>query len=570
MDSDQVHYELFVRRKPGADWTLDLASESRSHAVDAAEERLKAGVIAVRVTKETLDPETREFKTITILTKGDVSSGKVKKVREDVGPLCITPQDLYTSHARERIARLLENWLLRQRATPFELLHRPDLVEKLEASGVDLQHAIQKVAIPEAQARGLTVHELIRTLQSLVERSIERVLKDGRQGKVPDLRKESFASLIQRIQSNPDHHYLLGLAIAGALSRASDWRDKVVVLLDLADAAPADPKCRALAIKVLEEPLTEILASDAGLSELLGQGLDLGDMLAAMARIAGAEAVEALIAMEPRVAAMMPILSGPAARLANWLDGPHFEGARAAVARRVLRELNGPRRLKPSDAEAEIANLRALAMALTASAGRILTLDEVQSAFTNRSRMLVAGNFVEDLVGEDRTPRQEAEVLIRLVENVTGAANKREAARWLATTVGTLRFERDFRHGSDSPSTRLATLATLQRNIARSGLVPEDFEPIQAALGEIGGALEGEARVVAAITKAPAPPMQRLTLLMRLAAGEVAPMGPAADRARQEVMKMLRLIEVRESLATMPEMLEKLRRMMQSSGAMAA
>ncbi|MBW8860319.1 MAG: hypothetical protein JF570_11505, partial [Caulobacter sp.] len=60
--SDQVHYELFVRRKPGAQWTLDMATEVRTHALQTAEEALEQGrAIAVRVSKETLDPESREY-----------------------------------------------------------------------------------------------------------------------------------------------------------------------------------------------------------------------------------------------------------------------------------------------------------------------------------------------------------------------------------------------------------------------------------------------------------------------------------------------------------------------------
>ena len=65
---------------------------------------------------------------------------KARKVRapEPTEPLCVSPQDLYTCHARERIGRLLEVWLERQAATPFELLHRPDLVEALEATSAHL------------------------------------------------------------------------------------------------------------------------------------------------------------------------------------------------------------------------------------------------------------------------------------------------------------------------------------------------------------------------------------------------------------------------------------------------
>src|SRR5690606_32721957 len=101
-------------------------------------------------------------------------------------PPCAAPTDLYTPMAREVIGRVLETWLARHRATPYERLHRPDLVELLEASGVELQHAIQKVAVPESQATGQPVHEVVRHYQRLTDRACERILKAGRGG-FPDL-----------------------------------------------------------------------------------------------------------------------------------------------------------------------------------------------------------------------------------------------------------------------------------------------------------------------------------------------------------------------------------------------
>ena len=57
------------------------------------------------------------------------------------------PRMLTAVHARDLICRLLDAWLKREKAPPFELLHRQDLIEKIDAAGMDLQHAIQKLAI---------------------------------------------------------------------------------------------------------------------------------------------------------------------------------------------------------------------------------------------------------------------------------------------------------------------------------------------------------------------------------------------------------------------------------------
>lgn len=564
MDRAQVHFEVFFRGNAAGGWVLELATEDRDRAIDVAEVMMADGrACAVRVTKETLDDETREFSSVTILTKGDAKEVKSKRVKEEYDPLCVSPQDLYSGHARERIGRLLNDWLVRRRATPFELLHRPDLIESLEAAGMDLQHAIQKISIPEAQDRNVNVHEVIRHYQKLIETTCERVHKDGRRGAFPDLATEPFAEAAERLAGDPERAYLLGGAVTKAIATAASWNDKVSKLLDLADAAPVGQPSRALAFHVLETVLAEILGTRGGIAELLGADLDLGGNLAAMTRLAACETVDLLIAAEPAVARMMPELKGPAARLANWLDGEQFEAVRSALAQRVLRELVSPRRLRPSDPGGEIDVLRVLAMCLTAAAGKLMPLEQVQEAFVERSRMLVRGDFVEVYLGDDRSPLGEVEALIWLAENITGTANKRSGSRWVIANVTALKFERDVRASPDSPAVKLATLAALQRGASRVGFIPEELTPIVAKLGEVGGLVEADSKLIQLVAKAAAPPLHRLTLLLRLASGETAPVGPAADRARLEALRMMKLPDVRAAVAKAPEVLEKVRDLLQ-------
>jgi hypothetical protein len=175
-----------------------------------------------------------------------------------------------------------------------------------------------------------------------------------------------------------------------------------------------------------------------------------------------------------------------------------------SIAQRVLKELNGVRRLKPADAEAEIEFLRALAMSLTAAAGRILPPEDITSAFTTRSKTLLNGEFIESLLGRDRSSREEMQMLIRLAENVMGAVNKRTAARWLSANVLALRFERELRQGPDSPAAKLAALAGLQRP-GPLGPGGRGLRTAVRPLGEVGGMIEADARLVAMLVRAPAP-----------------------------------------------------------------
>lgn len=567
MTGSKVHFEVYIRKTPGAPWILDLATENRVNALTTAQELMDEGrVAAVRVSKEVFDEESREFQSVVILKLGQAEAVARARPQAEPQPLCVTPQDLYTLHARERIGRLLEGWLERNNATPFELLHRPDLVEKLEASGVDLQHAVQKIAVPEAHARSMSVHELMRIFQGLIERAVERLLKDSRRGVLPDLDKEGFTAAAERLAQDPDRGYLLGAGIAASIAPGKSWSEKVERLIDLADVAPQKGAGRGLALSTIQQPLAEILEAKPGITDILGKGRDLGANLAAMTRLAAYDSVERLLRVEPSVSKVMPELSPIAVRLGEWLSGESFKEVRSALGRRILRELQGPRRLCPGDAAREIELLRALAMALTAASGALLPLEEVQAAFVVRSKMLITGDFVEAYLGQGMTAAEEVEALIWLTENVIGAANKRQAGGWLRANVNSLRFEKEFTNSDENALNRLLQLAGLHRAVGRCGLVPEDYAPIQEKLGDIGGLIEGRSRLTQTLARANAPIVQRLTLLLRLAAGETAPLGPAATRAKHEALKLFKLDATRAELASAPDQMRQVRDLIQQAG----
>lgn len=562
MSDGQIHFEVFARRNQNASLVLEMATEDRARAMAYAEELLESGSVAVRVSKEVLDPETGEYSSVTILAKGMAAPKKSKSLVEDAGPPCVTPQDLYSVHARTRIVRLLEGWLGRYKATPFELLHRPDLAEKLEASGTDLQHAVQKIAIPEAQDKGVSVHEVIRNFNGLIERAIARLIADGRQGKLANFKTEPFPVACARLLEDPEANYKLGGGVANHLADAKTWRDKIDRILDLADAAPADPRPRALAFEVIEQPMGEILGSRQGMAELLGPDLDLGGSLAALTRLAAGPIVDAIATMDPAVGKSMPPLDGAAKRLSRWMEGSYFQGVRMAIGKRVISEIRSSRRLRPSDTNAEIDLLRALAMALTASQGKMLSGDDIRDAFIQRSSMLIGAEFVTAVVAETKTAEEEVRALIRLGENVTGAANKNQAAQWLVGAVTALRFEREMRAARDQALAKLQVLAELQKAIGRVDLPESEKALLNRRLGDLGGLVEADARVTASLMNSTLPPVQRLNLLVRMAAGETAPQGPAAQRAKDAALKLGRAPEIRADLASNPELLAKLRPLM--------
>lgn len=346
-----VHYEVFIRKTAPAPWSLQMATEDRAHAIRTAEDMLADDrAAAVRVTKETLDPDTMEFNSLTVLTRGAPEVQRKRIVPEDqAGPRCTGPHDFYTPHARETIGRVLEDWLGRNGVTAFELLHRPDLAEKLDASGVELQHSIQKIAVPESQNVGQPVHDLIRHYQKLSEQAVARVIAAGRRDLFPSLEDCSIADLAHRMAGQPDRAFIMGGVVCGALRGLRGGRVRLDRLMDLAERAPADGAPHAMVMVPIEQLLCEMLGSRTNLADVLGPSLDQGASLSAIVRMVAPREVNALIGQDARLALKIPAVDGPAARLGARLEAGQFPLLSAALARMVLRELMSPRRLRPND-----------------------------------------------------------------------------------------------------------------------------------------------------------------------------------------------------------------------------
>jgi hypothetical protein len=89
---------------------------------------------------------------------------------------------------------------------------------------------------------------------------------------------------------------------------------------------------------------------------------------------------------------------------------------------------------------------------------------------------------------------------------------------------------------------------------------------VQAYLGELGGRIEAQGKLVATLAGSTAPPLKRLSYLVKLASGETAPLGPAADRARAETMRLMRDTTLRAELASDPAQMSAVRELVQGAG----
>src|ERR1700739_1836169 len=104
MASNEIHFEVFVRRTQSDPWRLEAALENRDQAIALGEALFNEGAAAVRVSKEVRDAETGEYASHIVLTRGAQLQEKRRPARNPAGEApCATPQDLYAATAREKI-----------------------------------------------------------------------------------------------------------------------------------------------------------------------------------------------------------------------------------------------------------------------------------------------------------------------------------------------------------------------------------------------------------------------------------------------------------------------------------
>ena len=118
-------------------------------------------------------------------------------------------------------------------------------LEQLEATGTTYQHAIQKVSVAQAASTTLPVQQIVKKLQDLTTKAMNRVYNDEKRGYFPVAREGQFAALAHELAQDSDKAYLFNGAIAHYLADAAGWNEKLMRLLAIlkeADALPSSER----------------------------------------------------------------------------------------------------------------------------------------------------------------------------------------------------------------------------------------------------------------------------------------------------------------------------------------
>jgi hypothetical protein len=526
--TQSVHFEIFTRRGSKGGWKLADARRGRDDAIAFAKELMGEDATGVKVVKETYNDETGDYLSLKIYEDGH-NKMKLPPAQEDTPHAlpCFKPDDLYSYHARKTIAKLIPDFLAHHRITVIELAHRTDMLEKLEASGTLLQHAIQKTAVAQAASSTVPVQQIIKSLLELTGKAFQRVYRDSRKDRFPKAKPGQFGALAEKLAAESDGRYLFNAALAAYLRDAAGWDEKVYRLIALMDEAGKDSHGAQLLLSSVDALIAEILSGSAALVELIGAKENFGAAIESLVRLFlgqepdAAEAGQGLISLTQRFAA------------------DELPDSRGAIASRIIKEFRSNKRLCPKSLREEFMTLRRIANSLVTGVGKYLSHEDLVSAFVLRSKRLITHETLGEILKGMLTPDEKLERLLFVEENIIGAENKRLLVSFVIPIVQNPAFEEFFKLGKTPLMTRLQRLAELNLKMRGTGFQEPKRSELADTLDRIACAVAAGGKLFEAIEQKAGSPVEKANMLLRLFQAEAFTEPMLTAKAREAMLGYL-------------------------------
>lgn len=538
MSREDVHYEVFIKKNVKASWTLVEALPDKTAAFALGKKLEKNHPKgSVRIAREVWDADSGGFRGGAIYESGPERFDGSEKPAEASIP-CLTPEDLNGPAARDTVRRALSGWLERSQVCPMELLHRPDLIDELDGSDNDLQHAIQKVAIARAQNDDATVHAYVRLITELVQRGIAQSRKEAKSGpKSPS--EGDFSARMEALSAQGASEKRVRRMIAEDLSKAYDMGEKVRHLLDMHDDLPECPKARELAATQTDAFMAELIGFDSTLKRVLGDTVDLGDEVLRLTGIYEGAPQSPDLERAPETAR----------RLAQQIKGQALPQVHSELAQQILGKLRAPKRFRPRSVMAEVELARKLAQRLIVSSGVHLNPESLVEAFTHRSARLLAPDAIEEALSGAHTPVDQIDRLFALEDNLVGEENKKRLAGYIRGKVTAGTTERHFVRGPGQPFEKLSQVTHMQSRAKKGGFPNADKQELVQAFDRLGLEILDATKVMDKVAGSGAPILDRAVALLKLAATGILPEGRCRSDAISRAERLLQSDEGRVAAA---------------------
>jgi hypothetical protein len=184
----------------------------------------------------------------------------------------------------------------------------------------------------------------------------------------------------------------------------------------------------------------------------------------------------------------------------------------------------------------ELKTLRRIANKLVLGQGKYLSHEELIGAFILRSKRLVTNEMVSEHLAEAGGVNEKIERLLLIEENIIGAENKRQLAKFFSPIITSPGFEQYYLFGKLPVMERLQRLVDLQKRVQRSGFQDVQKQEICDALDKIACEAAGRSKLLESIDAKPAGPVEKAVAILRLMTGATITQGRLSDQARTLIL----------------------------------
>lgn len=533
-------YEILTQRD--GNWQIEAVAAKKDDSESIAKQMLsRPGVTGVKVVRETGRAISQIKASDVVFERMKAAGGGDKVFVNDIdeAPDCDSPEDLMGSDGRMTVNRLFRSYLDKNNITASEVMHSYKELKRAMDADTLVPSAIAKVAQLQSRDSEVSSNERRDILFDFVNQITERARK-AEAKKLPRIRVEGFDSAFGKLCDMADgdeFDYLLRVTVTKELLDNRNWWGKLVQTVEWADPAE-DPR----ALGALDGFLSDTLANNSVLQDLMGQQEDLGSALINMIELGSG----GLDIGEPEDHPEESV-EKTAARLNKLLGAGKVPDSRKMLMDRIRRQLMGKGALSKGQEDGERERFKDILDRLV-SREEILGGPDMAEALTERqSRILNKGGMaglreatgrVIPALGE---PARKANYLLSLHDSKLG---KGELADEIQNHLNSLFMRPDSVHRivrDDLPPNRKMEQVTSAFYRIQNSTLPESRkEQLMGRLDELLASYIVDGQILQKIDNPDRPLHIRAFMLVNMCQPEMLPKGKASDLARKIIIDSLK------------------------------
>lgn len=354
-------FEVFLKKDDR--WLLHVLCDEEQDAINEAQLLLRTNkTLAVKVVRHRVLSSSASSEMIVYEATANPPKDRPIVVSTPVGELaiCKVVDDLYTADGRRTIGQVMRDYLQRTNICTTELLHSFSHIRKLQDAQGLVTAGMHRVGSAQAAAMNVPVKARMQLLDTLVTQCQQQARNfAAERGNYPEFKGHDLGGLSSAVllKAGPDRHdYVLNALICVWLFESRSLLSKVDALTHL-----AKDNIENGLVRQVDAILADCMIFAEVVQELFAPQPNLGAALKLMGAV-----ILCRKGTEEKIA-------NPTMKIiANLIPQGHLPQTQAALADRLLREINTDRPLDQRAPEREGALLDELVASLTGDDGTIL------------------------------------------------------------------------------------------------------------------------------------------------------------------------------------------------------